>query len=231
MPACSIAPRSRSWNEDDKRGQRQADAALDHAHLLQHPLDRDRIGLDEQVAMQSEQLVVQRTRLGKSPANAAAHISCIRRGATLAVTEITPSPPISSSGNVGAVVAAVDRKSLRRAANQIGTALEVRGGILDADDVGHLREAHHRVVLHVAHRASRHVVQDRGDVDRLGDRLEMPVQPFLGRLVVVRHDGQAQIGARPSWRRPAARSPRAWSWRRCRRSPVPCRRHAERCLR
>ncbi len=41
-----------------KRRKRQPNAAFDQTHLLQHPLCRDRVGLDEEVAMQSEQLVV-----------------------------------------------------------------------------------------------------------------------------------------------------------------------------
>src|SRR6476660_8419881 len=54
-----------------------------------------------------------------------------------------------------------------------------------------LRKAQHRVVLEVGDRAPGHVVQDHGQRDRLGDLLEMPVQPLLRGLVVVRHHREA----------------------------------------
>ena len=64
-----------------QRRQRQAQPGFDQPHFRQRPFHRDGIALDEQLGMQ------------------AAHISCINRGATLAVTEITPCPPISISGS------------------------------------------------------------------------------------------------------------------------------------
>ena len=95
----------------------------------------------------------------------------------------------------GRILAAVDREVARRALDEVGAALDVRGRVLDADDAGHLRQAQHRVVLHVRHRARRHVVQDHRQVDRLRDLAEMAVQAFLRRLVVVGHHRQAGGGA------------------------------------
>ncbi len=95
----------------------------------------------------------------------------------------------------GGVLAAVDREAARRAAQQVGAALEVGGGVLDADDARHLGEAQHRVVLQVGDGAAGHVVQDHRQVDRLGDLAEVPVLPFLRRLVVVRDDREAGGGA------------------------------------
>jgi hypothetical protein len=43
--------------------------------------------------VQRQQPVVELDRARASPARAATHISCMSRGATLAVTEITPSAP------------------------------------------------------------------------------------------------------------------------------------------
>ena len=82
-----------------KRRQRQPDAGLDAAHLGQRPLDRDRIGLDEQVQVQGQQRRLIASAAGQSPASAALHIRAIGPGATLAVTEITPCPPIAISAS------------------------------------------------------------------------------------------------------------------------------------
>ena len=48
---------------------------------------------------------------------------------------------------------------------------------------------------HVGHGAARHVVQHHRQVHCLGHRLEVLVDAFLGRLVVVGNDLQAAIGA------------------------------------
>ena len=89
------------------------------------------------------------------------------------------------------VVAAVDREVARRAPDEIGATLDVRGRFLDADDARHLREAQRGVVQQVRHRAPGHVVHDHRQVDGLGDLAEVPVQAFLRRLVVVGDHGKA----------------------------------------
>ena len=42
-----------------------------------------------------------------------------------------------------------------------------------------------------------HVVEDEREIGCIGDRREVTVHPFLGRLVVIGHDDQRRIGARP----------------------------------
>ena len=93
------------------------------------------------------------------------------------------------------IVAAVEGEIARRAPHEVGPTLDIGGRVLDADDAGDLRQAKHRVVREIRHRAAGHVVQDHRQVDRLGDLAEVAVQAFLRRLVVVRHDRQAGGGA------------------------------------
>ena len=94
------------------------------------------------------------------------------------------------------------------------------GRFLDADDARHLRQAQHGLGLHVGDGAPGHVVEHHRDVDRLGDRLEVAVDAFLRRLVVVGHDRERAVGADLERRSARARSPRPWSCRRCRPSPA-----------
>ena len=96
----------------------------------------------------------------------------------------------------GAVITAVNGKILRRAAQQLRAPFHVAGRILDADDVGNLRQPQCRVVLHVGNGPARHVVQDLWQIHRFGDGAEMAVQPFLGRLVVVRYDRKTHARSR-----------------------------------
>jgi hypothetical protein len=81
-----------------QRSQRQAQTGLDQAELGTRPLDRNRVGLDEQLAVQRQQQIVDFPCSLQVPLTAATHISCISFGATLAVTEITPWPPSSMKG-------------------------------------------------------------------------------------------------------------------------------------
>ena len=97
----------------------------------------------------------------------------------------------------GAVVARVDRELFRRGAQQPARSLDAAGGLLDADDAGHLRQPQHGVVLQVGHGPAGDVVQHHRDVDHLGDLREVAVHAFLRRLVVVRHDLQRACGADP----------------------------------
>ncbi|HYJ52403.1 MAG TPA: amidase family protein, partial [Allosphingosinicella sp.] len=73
----------------------------------------------------------------------------------------------------------------------IGTYV-LSAGFYDA----YFNQAQHRVVLHVRHGAAGHVVKNGRQVTGgFGDRLEVPVQAFLRRLVVVGHHLQLAIGA------------------------------------
>ena len=80
------------------------------------------------------------------------------------------------------------RRPLLRSAREIG------GRVLDADYVLQCEAARHGVDAHVDHRAARYVVDHDGDVDRIVDSLEMLVEPFLGRLVVIGRDNQHRRG-------------------------------------
>ena len=105
-------------------------------------------------------------------------------------------PAQQHEGHRRSVVAAVKRKILRRAAQQVGGTLHAAGGILQPDDAGHAGQAQRRVVRQIRHRAPRHVVQNQRQVDRFGDSFVVLVQAFLRRLVVVRHHRQPGLGAR-----------------------------------
>ena len=59
-----------------------------------------------------------------------------------------------------------------------------------------LEEPRHRRDRHVDDRARRDVVDDDRDADRVVHRLEVLVEPFLGRLVVVGRDDEKRVGAR-----------------------------------
>ncbi len=93
-----------------------------------------------------------------------------------------------------AVIAAVNRKAFRRAPQHLCAALHVAGRILEADNIRNLRQAQHRVVLQVRDRTAWNVVDNLRKIHRLRDGAEMPVQPFLGGLVVIGHNRQAQVG-------------------------------------
>jgi hypothetical protein len=87
------------------------------------------------------------------------------RGATLAVTEMTPSPPHQDERQRRGVITAVDAEFARLAADQLGPTLEIGRCVLDADDVRNLRETQHDVVLHVRDRAAGHVVEYVRQID------------------------------------------------------------------
>ena len=72
---------------------------------------------------------------------------------------------------------------------------EVRRRVLHADDVPVLGEARHGVGRDVHHAAAGDVVDDHGQLHRVGDRGEVEEKPFLRRLVVVGRDHEAGVGA------------------------------------
>ncbi len=75
-----------------------------------------------------------------------------------------------------------------------GDAADVGGGILDADHVLELGAAGHRRHRDVDDGAHRHVVEEDRQVDRVADRLEVLIEPFLRRLVVVARHVQGGVG-------------------------------------
>ncbi len=60
---------------------------------------------------------------------------------------------------------------------------------------GMLGQTHDSLGQHVAHGATRHVVENDRQVDRIGNGNKVPVQAFLGGSVVVRDDREQSIGA------------------------------------
>ena len=84
-----------------ERSQRQPDAGPDQAHLLHGPLDRNRIALAEQGAMQRLQGARRFVRPRRDCAPIAASHRCrMPDAATFAVTEITPSPPCNMNSQL-----------------------------------------------------------------------------------------------------------------------------------
>ena len=75
-------------------------------------------------------------------------------------------------------------------------AAHVAGRVLDADDVGKLGKPLHGVDGHVDHAARGDIVDDDRDADCVVDGLEMLVEAFLRRLVVIGRDDEN--GVRPA---------------------------------
>jgi len=89
------------------------------------------------VCKPSRRLLASRAR-AMSPDKAAAHISCISRGATFAVTRDHAVAAHQHQRSPVESFAAVDGEIPGRAPQQIAAALEAGGRVLDADDVGDL---------------------------------------------------------------------------------------------
>jgi len=87
--------------------------------LRHRPFHRDRIGLDEELCMESQELEINSRAFSRSPASAAEHISCISRASDVAVTEMIPLPPRSMSASPLASSPLLDHETLGRAAQQI----------------------------------------------------------------------------------------------------------------
>mmetsp|Transcript_57662 Transcript_57662/g.135746 ORF Transcript_57662/g.135746 Transcript_57662/m.135746 type:complete len:208 (+) Transcript_57662:1182-1805(+) len=92
-----------------------------------------------------------------------------------------------------AIVTRVDVEALGRVLDQRGGALDVAGGLLDAEHARQRGTTQRRLGQHVRNGPAGHVVEHHRDVHGLGDRLEVLVNAFLRRLVVVGHDGQRAV--------------------------------------
>jgi hypothetical protein len=177
-------------------GERQAQRATAQAETGHGPLQRNRVGLDEQVAVQRHELELDFHR-PLDVARQRGHAQFVH----LARRDVGRDADVALAAaqherDRGRVVAGVHGKVLRQVANEPLGAFDVAGGFLDADDAGHLRQAQHGVVRHIGHGAPGHVVEHHGQVAHgLGDGLEVLVLAFLRRLVVVGHDLQLRIGA------------------------------------
>ncbi len=75
--------------------------------------------------------------------------------------------------------------------------LEGAGCFLDAHDVGYIGQPGNRFREHIHGGATRYVVKDLGERNRLRYRLVVAVQSFLGRLVVVRGHEERAIRPHP----------------------------------
>jgi hypothetical protein len=113
-------------------------------------------------------------------------------GTMLPTTETTPRPPIDISGSV--------RLSSPLRSGQIGRGHDLRGliqragGLLDHRDVGQFGHADDRVRLDVLAGSAGNVVDANGNIDGLGQGLEMLKEALLRGLVVVGGDDQGGIG-------------------------------------
>lgn len=168
---------------------------MHQAHFNERPLHRDRVGFAEQVFVQRHEFFVDRAGLlGIALKGGLAQVGHFARG------------DVGGNGDVALaahqdqfdgsrVVAGQDDEVLADAIQNLLGTHQVARGLLDTDDVRHGRQADHGLGLHVAGGAAGYVIEDLRDVDGFGDVLEVLVQAFLGRLVVVRDYQQAGIGA------------------------------------
>ena len=86
-------------------------------------------------------------------------------------------------------------ESLARAGDDRGPVLGVHRRFLGRHDVRNLRQPQRRLDRHVHAGARRHVVEHDRQLHAFGDRLEVLIQAFLRRLVVVRRDREQPVGA------------------------------------
>ena len=124
--------------------------------------------------------------------------SCIRahwRGATFAVTEMQPSPPLARKASVVMSSPESWQKSSPQAALvSSGRAMSQVASLTPAM-FGSLASAAIVSTRHVDHGAAGDVVDQDRQVDGIVDRLVVGVEPGLGRLVVVGRHHQQRIGA------------------------------------
>ena len=93
------------------------------------------------------------------------------------------------------VVTGPDPEAVRRAVDNPGYLHRIAGRLFHADDVVYLRESESCGVVHVKRSSRGHIVENAGQGSGGRNRLEMLVQPFLGRLVVRRDSQQKSVRA------------------------------------
>ena len=106
--------------------------------------------------------------------------------------------PVASAGNDregDPVVTGEHRKVRRPRPDDIHDLLEISAGLLEAHDVVMASEPQSQVGLQIDAGSPRHVVQADGLGGGVGHRGEMPVEAFLGGLVVVRCGAQDVVRA------------------------------------
>ncbi len=93
------------------------------------------------------------------------------------------------------IVARDEGKALSDIDAQLAHPVHGAGGVLDADDIGQLRQANNDFVAHVDDGAARHVVKQSRNLNMVVQGFEMLIQTFLRRLVVIGRDNENSIGA------------------------------------
>ncbi len=163
--------------------------------LGHRPFHRDRIRLDEELGVKSQQLEIQFASLREiTGERRRAHFVHQPRGA-VGGHRNDPLAAEEHKRESAGVIAAVDHETLGRSAQQIRAALDAGGGVFDADDVRDLCKPQRRFAGEIGDGPAGNVVHDLRDVHLLRDGAKVPVEAFLRGLVVVRHDRKAGIGA------------------------------------
>ncbi len=162
----------------------------DPPHLLQRPFHRNRIGLDEQVAMQCGQRGVDRRRRPRiAPQRRLAHVGASRRARRWRSPRSHPRAPASIHSRAVASSPESSTEIIAAVRQHLARALESATASLMATICGCCDEASHGRWQHVHRGPRRHVVQDHRHARGVGYGLEVQEQPLLRGLVVVgRHD-------------------------------------------
>src|SRR5471032_1354893 len=176
-------------------GERQTDTVRHQAHFMQSPFHGDGVGFDEQGLVQRHQFFVDGTgRDGIATDRSSAQVA---HGAWR---------DVRGHGNIAlaaqqnqfdgrCIITGIHQEIAAHACQDVLGALQVTGCFLDGDDVRHPGQAHDGICQHVASRTAWHVVEDLRNVHGFGDGLDVLIQPFLRRLVVVRRDQQTCVRA------------------------------------
>jgi hypothetical protein len=185
-----------------QRKKRKTEDGLDQAEFMKSPFDGYGVRFDEKEPMELGQALVQgpgRRRI--AGASRGAQIVHRARG-DVGGDGNDPVPAREQKIAGRGVVAAQEPKIL--AVDSFAKRAETfRSGrrLLETDHAGMLRQPSRGLGQKIAGRSSRHVVEDQGDRRGLGDGPEMSVEPFLGRLVVIRRHDEGGVG--PEFRRSA----------------------------
>ena len=108
-------------------------------------------------------------------------MSAIARGATFAVTEMTPAAPTPMASRAVRSSPLSTLKSGRTGRDELAHARRLAHGFLDADDARQPRQPRHRGRQEVDRRAARDVVEQHRNARVRGDRFEMQEQTLLRR--------------------------------------------------
>jgi len=142
-----------------------------YAHLGYGPLDRDRIGFDKQVTVQSGERGIKSCRFLRIPGQGrGAHVVHGPRGDVGGDRYVAAGAGEDQFTRRG-VIAAVDVEGIAGAVADACDPVDLAGRLLDAYDIGDRCQPHRRLRQQVARRATGHIVENLRDRHRLGDRL------------------------------------------------------------